>query len=367
MNSTPAKPFAPSEPALERQAVFLCDRKLIGQQNGDRCATIFGCGAPMYRASWTTSLNKGKSMAPQAYDLVGDIHGHADALHRLLGRLDYIETNGVFRHRERKMIFVGDFIDRGPEQLEVLRIGCSMCEAGAAAAVMGNHEFNAIGWATKRKDGSFLRNHSKKNANQHAEFLGQIGEDSADHSDALRWFRNLPLWLDLPEIRVVHACWHEPSRQALSPFLDAAGRLTDEGLVESFRQGSAAHAAVEVLLKGPGERLPDGVHFLDNDGHKRDEVRLRWWDSNATTFRKAALEMEGRDREIPDTRLPKDYRYQETKPVFFGHYWLKGQPHITASNAACLDFSVAKKGYLTAYQWSGETGLVDSSLLFVTA
>ena len=55
-------------------------------------------------------------MAVQGYDLVGDIHGHADALHRLLGKLDYVEVDGVFRNPERRMIFVGDFIDRGPRQ-----------------------------------------------------------------------------------------------------------------------------------------------------------------------------------------------------------------------------------------------------------
>ena len=46
-------------------------------------------------------------MTVQGYDLVGDIHGHADALHRLLRELDYAEIEGVFRHTERQMIFVG--------------------------------------------------------------------------------------------------------------------------------------------------------------------------------------------------------------------------------------------------------------------
>jgi Calcineurin-like phosphoesterase len=154
-------------------------------------------------------------MTVQGYDLVGDIHGHADALHRLLKKLDYAEIEGVFRHPDRKMIFAGDFIDRGPEQLEVLRLSRSMCEAGTARAVMGNHEFNAIGWATRNSEGSPLRSHSEKNASQHAKFLGQIEEGSARHRDALIWFRSLPIWLDLPGLRVVHACWHEPSRKAL--------------------------------------------------------------------------------------------------------------------------------------------------------
>src|ERR1019366_7165910 len=141
-------------------------------------------------------------MNVQGYDIVGDIHGHADPLHRLMGKLGYVELEGVFRHPERKMIFVGDFTDRGPQQRDVLRIARSMCEAGVASAVMGNHEFNAIGWAAQNKDGRFLRSHSEKNASQHAKFLGQIEEDSADHKEAVSWFKRLPIWLDLPGLRV---------------------------------------------------------------------------------------------------------------------------------------------------------------------
>ena len=307
-------------------------------------------------------------MTIQGYDLVGDVHGHADALQRLLHELGYEECDGAFRHPERQMIFVGDFIDRGPQQREVLRIARSMCDAGTARAVMGNHEFNAIGWVTRNESGAFLRSHEPKNAKQHAEFLSQIGENSEAHKDAIDWFRTLPVWLDLPGLRVVHACWHDPSREALAPFLDDAGCLTEEGVLESYRHGSVARSAVEILLKGPEERLPAGMYFFDKDGHWREEVRLRWWDQNATTFRKAAIGMEGRENEIPDTILPKDYRYHEGKPVFFGHYWLKDQPPIiTAPNTACLDFSVANEGRLTAYRWSGERDLTKNSLVSVPA
>jgi len=307
------------------------------------------------------------SMSNQGYDVVGDIHGHADPLHRLLHKLDYAEIDGVFRHPERKMIFVGDFIDRGPQQREVLRITRAMCEAGSASAVLGNHEFNAIGWATQGENGDFLRSHSTKNAHQHAEFLRQFEENSAAHRDAVSWFKSLPVWLDLPGLRVVHACWHEPSRGVLTSMLDERGCLTAAGIRESYRHGTDAHAAVEILLKGPEQHLPEGIHFFDKDGHKREEVRLRWWDQDAKTFRSAALSMEGREHELPDSPLPRDFRYTAKKPVFFGHYWLHGSPTMTAYNAACLDFSVAKKGYLTAYRWSGETHLQKQNLVSVTA
>ena len=203
---------------------------------------------------------------------------------------------------------------------------------------MGNHEFNAIGWVTQNKDGAFLRKHSAKNEEQHAEFLSQIGKNPEAHKDAISWFRALPVWLDLPGLRVVHACWHDTSRKELEPFLNDVGCLTDEGVLESYRHGSVAHSAIEILLKGPEERLPEGIYFIDKDGHRRGEVRLRWWDQDATTFRKAALGMEGKEHEIPDSSLTKDYRYHEGKPVFFGHYWLTDEPRYYCAQCSVPRF-----------------------------
>jgi hypothetical protein len=74
-------------------------------------------------------------VSSSGYDLVGDIRDHADALHRLLNELDYVEIEGIFRHPKRKMIFVGDFTDCGPQQREVLRIARAMCESGSARAI----------------------------------------------------------------------------------------------------------------------------------------------------------------------------------------------------------------------------------------
>jgi hypothetical protein len=305
-------------------------------------------------------------MSVDGYDIVGDIHGHADALHRLLDILGYREIDGVFHHPDRQMLFAGDFIDRGPHQREVLRIARSMCTAGTAQAVMGNHEFNAIGWMTASGD-SFLRERSEKNAQQHAEFLRQIGAYSDDHTETIQWFKTLPIWLDLAGVRLIHACWHEPSQAALLPHLDEFNRFTEIGFRRANERGAAAHKAAEVLLKGPEQQLPPNISFVDKDGHERREVRLKWWDSAATTFQSAAIGLEGRERELPDSTLPVNYRYQDQKPVFFGHYWLRGKPSLTSANAACLDFSVAKEGYLTAYRWSGETKLSPNAIVSVPA
>ena len=71
--------------------------------------------------------------------------------------------------------------------------------------------------------------------------------------------------------------------------------------------------------------------------------------------------------ELPDLELPTDFRYLEDTPVLFGHYWMPGEPEITFPTAACLDFSVARNGYLTAYRWAGERELSNENLVYVPA
>ena len=81
------------------------------------------------------------------FDIIGDIHGHAKELEILLVKLGYKRNAGIYSHpEERKCIFLGDYIDRGPNIRETLHIVKDMCEAGSAFAIMGNHEFNFLAY-----------------------------------------------------------------------------------------------------------------------------------------------------------------------------------------------------------------------------
>ena len=60
--------------------------------------------------------------SPDAFDLIGDLHGQAQRLRRLLATLGYRETDGAYRHPQRQALFVGVFIDRGPVQRETVAI-----------------------------------------------------------------------------------------------------------------------------------------------------------------------------------------------------------------------------------------------------
>ena len=70
------------------------------------------------------------------YDIIGDIHGHADALESLLQKMDYQKKSGAYAHPERKVIFLGDFLDRGPKISQVLETVYPMLESGSAKSVM---------------------------------------------------------------------------------------------------------------------------------------------------------------------------------------------------------------------------------------
>ncbi len=296
------------------------------------------------------------------YDFIGDIHGHADELHALLGQLGYARSGGVWRHPERTAVFLGDFIDRGPKQVEVLETVRGMVEEGAALAVMGNHEFNALCWVREdpRRPGEMLRPHDEDRTEQHQGFLDQVGDGSARHTAALDWFLTLPMWLDLPTVRVIHACWN-PEILARVATRAPGGRFTEDFLLEAGSKGTQAFDDVEVLLKGMEKELPEGLSFQDKGGKERTAARLRWWNEDGTTLRETAF-LDG-DLEARHGHLPFPFErpaLHDPRPCFVGHYWMKGTPRIQSPRVACVDYSVARsKGRLAAYRFRGETELHD--------
>ncbi len=77
------------------------------------------------------------------FDIIGDVHGCFEELVELLGKLGY-ETGksaGAWHHPEgRKMVFVGDLVDRGPKIPEVIRLVMDSVNFGSALCVPGNHD-----------------------------------------------------------------------------------------------------------------------------------------------------------------------------------------------------------------------------------
>ncbi len=318
----------------------------------------------------------------QPYDIIGDIHGHADALETLLKKLGYTYRQGCFRHPERETVFLGDLIDRGPENFRTMETVKAMTDNGRAQIVMGNHEFNALCYHTRDNDGNYLRPHSPKNTHQHEAVLKEIGErGEAEWNDYLEWFRRMPLFLETDGFRVVHACWDQRSIDYVrgADTRDGDGRLTDEFLVRASKQGTDSFNMLEILLKGKEIWLPgDHPGIYDKDNHLRRKVRVRWWMTGeqrrrARTYDHVTRTDEENLRALSAIEIPpdilegirRDGHSEEGVPVFIGHYWFTGTPVPLTGNVACLDYSVGKGGHLVCYRWDGEQSLDASKFVRV--
>lgn len=138
-------------------------------------------------------------------DLIGDVHGEFEALMNLLAVLGY-DQHG--RHpRQRRLVFVGDLCDRGPDSPAVVEWVRQRHAEGNALVVLGNHELNLL--RGQRKDGNDW-------------FYGDVGSDGQRYmpfamlapearSEVMAFFDSLPVVLERPDLRVVHAAWHAAS------------------------------------------------------------------------------------------------------------------------------------------------------------
>lgn len=110
------------------------------------------------------------------FDIVGDIHGCFDELTDLMGRLGYtVESQGaeytVSSPDGRKLIFVGDLVDRGPETVKVLRLVIGLVRTGRAFCVPGNHDIKLV---------KALRGKDVKRTHGLAETMEQLGAESEE-------------------------------------------------------------------------------------------------------------------------------------------------------------------------------------------
>lgn len=315
-------------------------------------------------------LVAGNEMNHQPYDIIGDIHGYADVLEALLRKLGYKKPDGVWRHPEgRKVLFLGDFIDRGPSIPRTLKIVRDMVEQDEAKAIMGNHEYNALLYHTPARNGGWLRPRLPKNVNQHAATLAQFWGLQDEWEGYLAWFATLSLWLDLGGLRAVHATW-DHRVVAANP---AWRHLDRDFLHRSAVKKSEEFEHCEIPLKGIEIELPDGRVFRDHAGNEHGKIRVQWWtDPKGLTYHDLCFP---EAKSIPHEPVPESAWAgcpgypDDAPPVFFGHYWVPSDdgPKLMAPNVACLDFGVANNGPLTAYRWDGEQKLDAAKFVQVRA
>ena len=285
----------------------------------------------------------------RSYDLIGDVHGCAHTLTHLLDQLGYRRHAGVWTHARRQVIFLGDIIDRGPRIREALHLVHDMVEAGQAHCIMGNHEFNALGWFTPAPPESgkaFVRDHTPR----YEMLLRQTFEQFERYADEwqafLAWFMELPLFLENERFRVVHACW-------------------DNSVIDRLRQ------ALDRLLRGTDMPLPAGLTLTSAEGFTRNFFRTKFWEENPRTYGDVVFQPDGLPEQaarlpLSESQKSRLFLYGPDDPLLFvGHYWRSGVPAPIRHNLACLDYSAVKYGKLVAYRLDRETRLDPAKFVWV--
>lgn len=252
-------------------------------------------------------------------DVVGDVHGEIEALNKLMGRLDY-RPDGT-HPGGRRLVFVGDLTDRGPDSPAVVDLVRRLVDRGLAQCVLGNHDLNILLGEEKHDNGWFFG----KQFHHEGQLVPQmLLEDAGARAGVLGFFRRLPLALEGRGLRVVHACWQDEMIDVARQSGDALelyhryARLIEQS---NARRPGLSKLARELALqnRNPVKVLTSGrergaaVPFLAA-GKLREAERVPWWEE-----------------------------YEGPECCVFGHYAsLPGEPH-GREKVICIDYAVGKR------------------------
>lgn len=298
------------------------------------------------------------------YDIIGDVHGHALLLKELLLKMGYEKSETGYAHPTRKAVFVGDFINRGPEIRKTIRTIRTMVENGHALAILGNHEINGIISHIRNKQDLFTKDNISG-----FKTLNEFKDVPDEWNNHVKWLRRLPLFLDLGRIRIVHACWSDTAVDYIKANIPPGKIKKEVFRALSKNQASPVSTYIWQLTKGLQFELPGDLRIKNNKGVSPRSYRMRWWENpDGKTFEEMSFESKFQmpHYTIPRQVLPKSLPYPEDAPiVFFGHYCRSNGPYIVKSNICCLDTCILGSKTLLAYRWSGETALQESNLVGV--
>ncbi len=230
-----------------------------------------------------------------------------------LGRNLGYDVDGGWTHPTKRFpLFLGDLVDRGAHSLEVAELIRELVDQRRALCIMGNHEYNLVAYHLK------VPGYTKPKPSN-APTIRAMEADPKRWAPILSFLRDLPIGINLPDLRLIHACWNLRSLEQTATLLQvtqgtAAGDeadaqdwvashislrspFGDAGLLPGLPGDTLdedADAPHEVFMKG--FEVPAPEPFRDNDGKIRHRIRAVWW-------------KDGRHLILTD------------KPQVFGHYW----------------------------------------------
>jgi hypothetical protein len=255
-------------------------------------------------------------------DIVGDVHGEIEALTRLLDKLGY-DADGC--HPDgRRLVFVGDLTDRGPDSVAVIEQVAEMVVAGRAQCVLGNHELNLLRDVPKHGNDWWSRP-------DEATRLPSTSVTPAAKARLLNWLATLPLALERDDLRVVHACWHHASIDTMRALPAASTdvlplyRHDEDQLRARWREGdNAAALRAEWQAMKPDFKdqatIPPFMPIkarMDEDFQMGNPISVLT--SGVEQPAPAPFWAGGSWRMVE--RVKWWERYEDAVPVIVGHYW----------------------------------------------
>lgn len=326
-------------------------------------------------------------------DIIGDIHGEYDSLINLINKLGY-KLNRTHKDN-RKIVFVGDFCDRGPKSVETIYLIKNLIESNKAYAILGNHEINLLNNDPKDGSGWYFESRHESDSKFYAPFTSANEEQKIEIK---KFLATLPIAVYRDDIRIVHATWDNESikkienikNSDLINFLKTSKFKSVEIAKESDLWNIYQNDLIKwrTNLEDPNNPPPFLDSIADFDALERIYNPIKVLTSGMEEKTSKAF-YSGNKWRFSD-RTPWWNKYQDETPVVIGHYWRLFNPqehsftsrysklfadipsnawHGALKNVFCVDYSVGatwrnrspNNGFkLAALQWP-ERKLVFSS------
>ncbi len=265
-------------------------------------------------------------------DIIGDVHGELTALKMLMERLGY-SADGAHPDA-RRLVFVGDLVDRGEDSGGVVTLVQHLIESRGAQCILGNHELNLLLGKTDKEGNRWFVGSQDTYEDQRdgpkLPFQSRLLQDAERRAEILAFFGALPLALERSDLRVVHAAWSDHAVNAL--------RTETGSVVEIYNRHRDAITASEQYL---GARDNDARELL-----KQNENPVKVLTSGLEARAPAPYRANGSLRTL--ARVPWWNQYVAQQRVVFGHYWRELDGTTVRPNS-----SSPFKG-ISGHAWLGE-------------
>lgn len=331
-------------------------------------------------------------LPPGPLDIVGDIHGELHALQELIRHLGYDEHG---QHpQSRTLVFVGDFVDRGPDSPGVVALVQRLVEGGHACAIAGNHEINLLRHDPKDGAGWFFEERVTSDTAKYSQFA--CATNMLQRARIETFLNTLPLGLERADLRVIHAAWNAPDIAQARTMALGTARLE----YDRWEQHASQKAQQLRIADRVAEEKTAWPHSLE-DGSRCPPFLQAHCDNelNKALVNPLKVLTTGLECQAPEPffagnkwrfveRMPWWNHYADSTPVVVGHYWRSTLPapttheglfqhispfawHGQQGNVFCVDYSVGARAQartfgrpyshmqLAALRWPEQTLMFD--------